>query len=252
MMQSMNESELMETTVPSSFHHAADVDGQHKMALHHAARSGDEARVRALLDAQASVDALDRLGWTPLHHAAHAHAENVAVASLLLDAKANINARNHEGETPLYQAVRSYKEQLVHFLIDAQAEIAVQNTSGNTPLHCATCLKHVRLATLLLESGANVNAANQQGLTPLHEAARRQHQYLLQLLLDRGANPQLMDNQGRLPLLCLPDEAPQPLREWLTVQTLAYKPLEHQHPPPAATLESGPPLVNRAQHPLKG
>ena len=67
--------------------------------LHHAARAGDAAMVRLLLENGADVSARCGLGETPLHHAAYwGHPE---VAQELLAAGADPNAVDGAGYTPL-------------------------------------------------------------------------------------------------------------------------------------------------------
>lgn len=67
--------------------------------LHHAARAGDAAMVRLLLENGAEVSARCGLGETPLHHAAYwGHPE---VAQELLAAGADPNALDGAGYTPL-------------------------------------------------------------------------------------------------------------------------------------------------------
>jgi len=63
---------------------------------------GHAVVVTALLEAGASVDAVDKEGGTPLHYAAgHGHAD---VARALLEAGASVRAANQQRKTPLHLA----------------------------------------------------------------------------------------------------------------------------------------------------
>ena len=67
--------------------------------LHHAARAGDAAMVRLLLENGADLEARDPGGTTALHYAAYwGHPE---VAQVLLAAGADPNALDRAGYTPL-------------------------------------------------------------------------------------------------------------------------------------------------------
>src|ERR1700693_4059281 len=101
-----------------------------------AAKSGDVAAVRTLLETDASlVGARDSDASTPLHCAAwKGHTE---LAGLLLDFGADVNARNnngHWGDTPLHAAAHGNQRSVAELLIDRGADIHALNASGNTPL----------------------------------------------------------------------------------------------------------------------
>jgi hypothetical protein len=67
--------------------------------LDQAAKDGNTTTIRALLEAKASVNAIDEAGQTALFHAVRNHRYSAVVA--LVNAKANVNARDGDGCTPL-------------------------------------------------------------------------------------------------------------------------------------------------------
>src|SRR5207253_3101227 len=71
-------------------------------ALHFAARQGDLASVRLLLESKADVNQLTIDGWSPLLMAVQNRHYKVAV--FLLEHEANPNTANSKGWTPLYLA----------------------------------------------------------------------------------------------------------------------------------------------------
>jgi ankyrin repeat protein len=88
--------------------------GQSWTALHFAARGQKEQIVRALLDAGATVDAVDVFGNTPLWRATMAPpAPDLAVPRLLLGRGSDPNRKNNHGSTPLEIARRTGREGLV-------------------------------------------------------------------------------------------------------------------------------------------
>jgi ankyrin repeat protein len=103
--------------------------------IHDAARDGDLAKVKALLQHDPSLvfsKGDNYFGGTPLHLAAgNGHIE---VAQLLLDFKAVIDAKNDNGYTPLYMAARSGHKDVVELLLANGADINAKDNKGQTPL----------------------------------------------------------------------------------------------------------------------
>jgi ankyrin repeat protein len=83
--------------------------------LHWAARNGDLAKVKALLDSNAGLASKrDNYKKTPLHFAAiRGHKD---VAELLLAKKANVNARDKYDRTPLHYAIMNGNKDVAELL----------------------------------------------------------------------------------------------------------------------------------------
>lgn len=105
-----------------------------------AAKNGDAAKVRTLLDTDLTlINALDTDGSTPLHCAAWKGHEEVATA--LLDAGADVNAHNqntHWGTTPLHAAAHANNTAIVRLLLARGADKEAEDSSGKTPLDHTT------------------------------------------------------------------------------------------------------------------
>ena len=101
-------------------------------SLHLAALFNHEKLMKALLKAGANPDALDGLGFTPLHYAS-----GVQVARLLLEEGAHVNAPSNTGLTPLHLA---FTGNIARLLLARGAKMTEKDKWGNTPLHIAKFL----------------------------------------------------------------------------------------------------------------
>ena len=100
--------------------------------LHYAALQGHADVVTALLEAGASVDAVDKQGDTPLHYAAgQGHAD---VARALLEAGASVRAANQQRKTPLHLAAdRGHAEVSTALLNAARLRRLALSGDGSGP-----------------------------------------------------------------------------------------------------------------------
>ena len=94
-------------------------------ALHFAARKGKEAVASQLLQAGASVSAVDNVdGLTPLHYAAWNGKSSIA--NLLLQANASPTAVNKYGDTPAQYAKQRGHGDLAARLLEAEQAAALK------------------------------------------------------------------------------------------------------------------------------
>lgn len=162
-----------------------------------AARDGDAAEVRRLLDANPGLARCAAFGSlsSPLHlAAAKGHHE---IAALLLENGADVNGRNIYGQTALMQACRFGHWEVVQTLLLFRCNVSkADSLSGRTALHVAAAGGHVRCARLLLAgAGAGrsklVNRAASGGgggVTALHLAALHGYADCVHLLVDERAD----------------------------------------------------------------
>ncbi len=98
--------------------------------MHAAATVGNTVGIQFLVEvAKLSVDAVDRRGWTALHHAVNSHSA-AAVKALLL-AGADPHKADYRGRTPVTMAQGRFASARRHRqIINAQKLLAVLNDDG--------------------------------------------------------------------------------------------------------------------------
>ena len=135
-------------------------------SLHDAAREGDTALIKRLLENGAEIEAKDKDGWTALTSAAlHGHR---SVVECLLDRGADIEAKDKDGYwTALTSAAWQSHKSIVECLLDRGANIEAKNTNGYTALISAAWQGHKSIVECLLDRGADIEARNNHGATAL-------------------------------------------------------------------------------------
>eukprot|EP00929_Paragymnodinium_shiwhaense_P118982 TRINITY_DN90884_c0_g1_i1.p1 TRINITY_DN90884_c0_g1~~TRINITY_DN90884_c0_g1_i1.p1 ORF type:complete len:558 (+),score=113.30 TRINITY_DN90884_c0_g1_i1:131-1804(+) len=175
-------------------------------ALHLGAQMGHAAVCRALVAAQAAVNALDKDGYSPLLCASlGAYSGTPDVCSLLVSAKASVAACSGgpAASTPLHVAAGSGNERVCSVLLDAGADAAAVNGVGYQPLAIATASQKLQVCELLLGRGAEVNSRNGgDGVTPLYISVAKQSSQqeeglpICQLLLRHRADANARTSTG--------------------------------------------------------
>jgi ankyrin repeat protein len=153
--------------------------------LHHAAGFGNIATMKMLLDHGADANAGNSRKSTPLLWGMHDEAK----VRLLIEHGAKVNAKNVDGRTPLYQAASMANAvPVLRLLLDKGADPNAKTITGMTPLIAASRV-NIDAARLLIERKADVNAKNAAGGTALMAAAATGRPQTIRLLLQNGADP---------------------------------------------------------------
>ncbi|RTE84606.1 hypothetical protein BHE90_000885 [Fusarium euwallaceae] len=171
-------------------------DDRGQTPLHRAAKEGNEAVARLLLEYRADKEVKSNGNQTPLHCAAEEGSE--AIARLLLEHGADKEAKGHRNQTPLHYAVGS--ESVVKLLLEYGADKEVKDNIDRTPLHRAAEEGNEAVATLLVEHGADKEAKDYAFRTPLHYAVKKESEAVARLLLEHGADKEVKDYTGQTPL----------------------------------------------------
>mmetsp|Transcript_2549 Transcript_2549/g.3686 ORF Transcript_2549/g.3686 Transcript_2549/m.3686 type:complete len:376 (-) Transcript_2549:36-1163(-) len=92
------------------------------------------------------------------------------LAKLLLDNNASIDAENEWGDTPLHDAAWHGRLDIVQLLVERGANKDAKNKNGATPLHHATKYGRDDVVKYLLEKGAESSFKDEDGMTPMDYA----------------------------------------------------------------------------------
>jgi hypothetical protein len=144
-------------------------------------------RVRAALETEDNLNAVDALGRTALHLACvHGHLGSV---ELLLERSADMETADEYGQTPLKIACQGGYVDVVRLLIEHGADMEKADDLGQqTLLLILACYGgHVDVMRLLIdEQGADVETADKYGQTALFHACSNSHVDVIKLLLRRA------------------------------------------------------------------
>lgn len=156
----------------------------HMVAL--ASVPAEQARVqrlvKLLMSLGAKVDAKDKGGNTPLHHAVRIG--NAAAVTVLLECGASLEAKNKAENTPLIVAASVGKVEAMKILLARGADIEARTTHSATALHAAAYHNQPAAVELLLEAGADSHATLKQGMTPRTLAEQEGNRAVTALLPD--------------------------------------------------------------------
>jgi ankyrin repeat protein len=154
-------------------------------ALISAARAGDSKSVGKMIAANPElVNAKDKAGNTPLHHATGFG--NLATMKILLERGADVNAGNRRKSTPLLWSL--HDEAKVRLLLAQGANVNARTTDGRSAIYQAASMGNsVPVLRLLIEKGGNPNEKTLTGVTPLF-AASRGNLDAMHLLIEKNAD----------------------------------------------------------------
>jgi ankyrin repeat protein len=156
--------------------------------IHDAVRSGDLAKVKALLKSHADwLNSPDQNQKTPLHLALESG--HIDMARYLIEQGADINLKDKDKASPLHNAAYLGNLEILNLLLKKGASSLNEgNFRGQTPLHFACEKGHPKVATRLLDAGADIEAGDMLGRTPLMVTSMSRNMEVVQILIKRGAD----------------------------------------------------------------
>lgn len=160
------------------------------------AEQGEIEAVRSLLAGakKINLNAAQADGMTALHWAAFN--DDLEMAHLLLEHNANVDPVTRVGSiTPLILASRNGSALMISLLLDAKADPNRASDTGATPLMAAAMAGDLAAVEALLKANADVNAREaHNGQTPLMFAAWKNRPDVIKLLVAHGAHPGVTSN----------------------------------------------------------
>eukprot|EP00803_Ostreobium_quekettii_P006626 evm.model.scf_1041.5 EVM.evm.TU.scf_1041.5 scf_1041:32838-49889(+) len=166
-----------------------DKDNEGKTALHWAADWEDTEAVELLLSQGADASLEDEHGNTPLHFAAfHGNCECAEpILEKLMKAKASLEAVNKDGFAPIHNAAQNGHKAMVSLLLSKGVDVDSHTSAGSTALMQAAKHNRLEIGQLLVETKASLNVPNEYGWTALAYASSRKHVEFVAFLMSRGA-----------------------------------------------------------------
>ena len=170
-----------------------------------AARTGDAAKLQALLEKGVDINAHEHeSGDTAL--LAAIDKGQWAAAEFLLKQRPDLGLEDANGQSPLYLAVSRGDPALpmVNLLLKAGALVDLGlkqgDNAGATPLHLACATGANACLEALIAHGASIVKQRPDGSTPLHTAAIGGDQQTVELLCKAGASVAALNDDKRTPL----------------------------------------------------
>jgi ankyrin repeat protein len=182
----------------------ADAEPSADERLLAAAAAGDVTGIARALAGGANPDACDAAGTPALMLATRA--DQAEAVRALIEAEADVDAQDAERFNPFLCAGAEGLLEILILANEAGADPAITNRYGGVALIPASERGHVEVVRYLLsETDVDVDHVNQLGWTALLEAillsdGGPRHQEIVQLLIENGADVDLADGTGIRPL----------------------------------------------------
>ncbi|CAE7754310.1 unnamed protein product [Symbiodinium sp. CCMP2592] len=165
-------------------------DEEGATALIMSSQEGHKEIVRLLLVHRADLTSTDDCERTALMHAAAAGHSDISL--WLLQAKADTNMTDEDDVTALMFAASRGENDILCDLLIAKAGMEFVDKNGETALCSAARKGHTTAVECLLVSRANVDHRDVKGFTALQRAAQSGYHEIVQLLLVAGADKEIV------------------------------------------------------------
>ena len=150
--------------------------------LHYVCKKGYRDIVKLLLAKDADVNQISNTSITPLHMAVQSG--NKEIIQLLSEAGADLNATDKQGKTALIYAVEARKAEAAKYLMELGADSSVMDNQNHTALDYANALGLIQLVDSLSAEGSG--NTDSYGNTPLHQACHNGQGEVVKAMLAKG------------------------------------------------------------------
>jgi ankyrin repeat protein len=166
-------------------------------ALAAAANEGHAAVVEFLLRKGAAPNARDKLGYPVLVYAVWSRAPGApAVIGALLRAGADPALAGSDSKSPPQIVAETGSVPQLQAMLDNGVAVDFRTPHQETLLAISAANGRSDAVKLLLERGAAVNAVDDEGFTPLMNACQNRHVEVVKLLLVKGADRNVKNRYG--------------------------------------------------------
>ncbi len=165
--------------------------------------------VKYLMSFAFDINAKDKDGMTPLHHACN-HNINTQVIKYLISNGANINSQDNKGQTVVHFAIETHGNfKMTKYLIEQGYNVNLKNNDGQTALMLACYDSELEIVKYLIKHGAveSINDVDDEGYSAFLRASYSHYDVdleILKYLVEYGANIYQVNNKGEnaLHLVC--------------------------------------------------
>lgn len=169
--------------------------GRPSVELYLAVDRGDINQIERHIYWGTDINAINPDGKTPLHVAARQG--QTAVVKMLLNNGARPEAKDRSGNSPLHEAIIAGRTQIADLLAEAGGEV---DTNRLLDVVVEEGVGDRDVIEWLARRNADFNHTDEEGLTPLIRAIKANDRVVVKLLIEAGADVNRADSQGRMPL----------------------------------------------------
>jgi len=137
-------------------------------------------RGKSLLEAGASCNCKDVIGWSALMHATQRG--STSMVETLLGSKAEVEERSRDGGTAMMWAAGKGRKQEIELLLQAKASVNASDKLGRTPLLAAAANGYATTTRRLLQAKADTESRTQNNSSAVLMAALNGHETVVAVL----------------------------------------------------------------------